>query len=142
MIIVISSHRYNFFPMWDTLLGIKKKYPDAIIRHGGAIGGDTVVRNFCAQYGMKQQIYRPDYDKHNPKLAPLIRNEEMLDGRPGDEPAGLCVAFYDGRDGGGVAQTIWESRKRKRKTIIISPKTEKKAKKSLNHDAGGDGGSG
>jgi hypothetical protein len=68
--------------------------------HGGASGFDRQVACYAARYNIQCECIRPDYNRYQPKIAPLIRNRQIVDG------ADLLVACYDGRRGGGTAYTI------------------------------------
>lgn len=77
------------------------------ILHGGAKGADELANIYAKKHGIKCTVIRPDYKKHPGKLAPLMRNTELV------AAADCTVAAYGaGRDGkGGTADA---ARKTKR----------------------------
>ena len=55
-----------------------KYIPDTIIS-GGAKGADTLAREFAQKHNLNLVEYLPEYDKYPPKIAPLKRNELIVD---------------------------------------------------------------
>lgn len=53
--------------------------PGAVLVHGGAEGADTIADRIWTGWGRATHTIRPDYAKHPPKVAPLVRNQEMVD---------------------------------------------------------------
>ena len=82
------------------------------VKHGGAKGSDTAFNEWLEQspYSHLKKVHRPDYNAgHDPLVAPLIRNREMVDEAYSEEMGAdrvVLIAIYDGRKGGGTAQTI------------------------------------
>ena len=70
-----------------------KYIPDTIIS-GGAKGADTYAREFAIKHNLKLVEYLPDYDKYPPKIAPLKRNELIVDA------CDCLLAFWDGTSRG------------------------------------------
>ena len=68
------------------------KDPDLGILHGGAVGVDTLARDWAIKHGVAEQAVKPDYDLWvNEKYAPIARNKQM---------AQMCewlLAFWGGR---------------------------------------------
>jgi hypothetical protein len=53
---------------------------DFVLIHGGAKGLDTIAGEIYTELtGRKAIVVRPDYDRYYFKVAPLLRNETMLD---------------------------------------------------------------
>lgn len=79
-------------------------YPGATWIHGGAIGFDTQANTVALELGKVLGetliVFRPDYHQHLQRLAPLIRNEEIV------KRVDLLVACYDKRGKGGTFYTI------------------------------------
>lgn len=50
--------------------------------HGGAIGCDKMSAAWAEMNNIRVSEYKPDYDKYPPKVAPLRRNEVMVDTGP------------------------------------------------------------
>lgn len=81
-----------------------------VIVHGGAPGGDTGFAELAiannGHLGWREEVHRPDYDKYPPRVAPPVRNTEMV-----KKGAALCIAFYDGRPRGGTVDTMNKARR-------------------------------
>lgn len=58
------------------------------IRHGGAEGADSWAELVGRRYGFKTDVHRPDYDNLPSKIAPLRRNDKMV-----ELGADVCLAF-------------------------------------------------
>jgi len=71
------------------------------ILHGGATGADQLADNYAKKHGIKCTIIRPDYQRHHHKMAPLMRNTELV------EKSEYTIALYGkGQDEkGGTADT-------------------------------------
>ena len=90
----IVENEANFARLQDE---IQSRYPNvSILLHGGARGADQLAARFARQYGLAVQVIRPDYRNYPEKLAPLLRNTELV------ELADAVVAFYGpkGKTGG------------------------------------------
>lgn len=61
---------------------------DTIVVSGGAPDVDTWAVQEAQRCALPTQIIRPEYDKHPPKLAPLIRNTAIV------EAADYLVGFW------------------------------------------------
>ena len=114
MVIGFTGHRDgqardDFLP---TLLAA---YPGAVWVHGGAIGFDSQVAEFAAAHGIEQKILRPEYDRWGSKLAPIKRNQAIVD------QVDFLVACYDGRTSGGTYQTIQYAVAHKVRVMRIQP---------------------
>lgn len=70
-----------------------KYIPDTIIS-GGARGADTYARLFAQKHNLNLVEYLPEYDKYPPKIAPLKRNELIVDA------CDCLLAFWDGTSRG------------------------------------------
>lgn len=69
------------------------------ILHGGAEGADQLAGRYARERGLKETVLRPDYTRHPAKLAPLVRNQELVQRADG------VIALYCGAQGGGTAYT-------------------------------------
>ncbi len=77
-----------------------------MLLHGGAKGADTLAQNWAAENGIKTQVLKPDYEKHHPKQAPLIRNIELV------KLAEVTLALYTGNERtGGTGFTATQTEK-------------------------------
>src|SRR4051794_14046931 len=84
-----------------------------VIVHGGAIGVDTFAEEWAEDNKINMEVYRPDYDKYHWRIAPLKRNDEMLDTKPD-----LVLAFWDGASN-GTKHTFTGARAREIPTEVI-----------------------
>jgi hypothetical protein len=76
---------------------IKSRHPHvSMLLHGGARGADQLAARFARTHELEVQVIRPDYRNYPEKLAPLLRNTELV------ELADAVMAFYGphGRTGG------------------------------------------
>jgi len=74
------------------------------IIHGGARGADSFAGDWAHGFLIPVREFLPDYNRYSPKLAPLMRNQLMLDeGKPD-----LVVAFPGGS---GTADLVRRARK-------------------------------
>lgn len=60
---------------------------------GGAIGVDTFAEKYADRMNIPKIIVRPDYKRYG-KIAPLIRNKQMVD------MSDMVIAIWDGRSRG------------------------------------------
>lgn len=113
--VVFTGHRDRWLHSQD-LYWVHKEFPDTIWVHGDAIGFDTQVKGFALAHGIPHEPHAPNYALHG-KIAPLVRNVEML-----DLPDVIgCVACYDGRRYGGTFFTVTRSRGKGIRTVIFKP---------------------
>lgn len=76
---------------------IRQRYPQAtLLLHGGARGADQLAGRYAAEQSIPVQVIRPDYQQHPEKLAPLMRNTQLV------QRADAVIAFYgpNGKTGG------------------------------------------
>jgi len=52
---------------------------ECIFINGGAQGADYLSSIFCAENGLYESVFSPDYSKYPGRYAPIHRNKEMLD---------------------------------------------------------------
>ena len=67
-----------------------------LIISGGARGVDTLAEKFARAHGVPMRVVLPDYGKHPGKVAPLVRDREMVD------MADHVLAIWDGSSTGTV----------------------------------------
>jgi len=67
-----------------------------LIIHGGARGADTLAQHWAESNKIPTKVIRPDYKKYNGKIAPMIRNTDLV------KLADVTLALYatDQRTGG------------------------------------------
>lgn len=84
---------------------------EVIIISGGAVGTDTLAEKFAEQKGLKIEIYKPEYDKYPPKVAPIKRNQIIVDN------SDYLIAITTGSS--GTASTIKMAEKKEIPIKII-----------------------
>ena len=88
--------------------------------HGGAkYGFDAQIQSHIEMNGhviTGYRIFYPDYNKYKSKVAPIMRNHEMIDSGPD-----LLVALWDGRKSGGTYDTIEYAKTKGIKIIYLEP---------------------
>ena len=101
MKLLITGSRRATEADYARLVAAIEKYAPGVgeILHGGAEGADQLAGRYARENGLKETILRPDYQAHLPKLAPLVRNQELVKRADG------VIAFYCGAQGGGTAYT-------------------------------------
>lgn len=69
--------------------------PDGLteIVSGGAIGVDTIARNYAVKHGIKCREFLPDYERYG-KCAPLLRNIDIIN------YSDRVIVFWDGISNG------------------------------------------
>ncbi|MEZ4995304.1 MAG: DUF2493 domain-containing protein [Saprospiraceae bacterium] len=81
----------------------EEQAPITMILHGGARGADQLADRFGREYGLEVKVIRPDYKRYPEKLAPLMRNTELV------AQADAVIAFYGPR---GKAGGTWDTVKK------------------------------
>ncbi len=61
---------------------------------GGALGVDRIAREYAQKNGIKLLEIIPDYNKYGGKVAPLKRNDKIV------EYADYVIAIWDGKSRG------------------------------------------
>lgn len=108
MNIGFSGHR-DCITHWDELVRIALVWTPIYWIHGGAKGFDTQVDRFARGWEQQVRVITPDYSSYPPhqrKLAPLARNQIIVD------ESDLLVACWDGREEGGTWDTIQRAQKK------------------------------
>jgi len=67
------------FHQLDFYLSRLLKDNEVIIVHGGAKGFDSLCEDWAKKNKIKTEIYLPQYDLHPSKLAPILRNQIIVD---------------------------------------------------------------
>jgi hypothetical protein len=71
------------FRVQEVLKSLHKAKFFTCIIHGGARGTDSYAGYFARAMNIPQDIYRPRYSMYSSRIAPLMRNQEMIDkGKP------------------------------------------------------------
>ncbi len=79
---------------------------------GGAVGADSLGAKFAKESEVKLTIFKPEYDKYPGKVAPLKRNETII------ENADFVLAFWDS-ESRGTMNAIGHAKRLKKPTLII-----------------------
>ncbi|MFI3167551.1 MAG: SLOG family protein [Bacillota bacterium] len=90
------------------------KYIDVEITEivsGGAIGVDSIAKEYAEQKGIPFIEFKPEYNRYH-KGAPIKRNEKIAD------YADIVIAFWDGKSK-GTKHTVNYCEKTNVKCIII-----------------------
>ena len=66
----------------QTLDAMKERYPDMVLIHGGGAGAAEIARSWASARGVDQILYKPQWNKHGKRAAPIRRNEEILKQKP------------------------------------------------------------
>jgi hypothetical protein len=84
-----------------SVLGAGNSEAPMVILHGGARGADQLADRFARAHELTVQVIRPDYQHYPEKLAPLMRNTELV------ALADAVMAFYGPRgQTGGTYDTV------------------------------------
>ena len=103
LIVIINGSRQfnNYFLLEEKCYEILEPYLNKnykiIIREGEASGADTLAVRFALENNFELQRYKADWKLG--KGAGLKRNIEMIQGKDGDKPANLLIAFNMGTPG-------------------------------------------
>lgn len=62
----------------DTLAGAGYPAPTLLL-HGGAVGADEHADVWARAAGLPVQVFRPDYEHFPVHVAPLLRNQALVD---------------------------------------------------------------
>lgn len=52
---------------------------EVVIISGGAVGIDKMAEKYANEKGLKTEIYLPDYKSYSGKVAPIKRNQTIVD---------------------------------------------------------------
>jgi len=80
-----------------------------------AKGADQFADRWAKARMIPVKVFRPDYNMYNHKVAPLVRNDVMV------ELCDVCVAIFKGSKTGGTLYTARAANARKKligKTIL------------------------
>ncbi len=71
---------------------LKKVMPKGVtaIVSGGARGVDTLAEKYAKKHKLELLVFKPEYDKYPGKIAPLKRNNTIVDN------ADVVIAIWDG----------------------------------------------
>ncbi len=100
-------------------LGLTSQVPDILettIVHGGARGADMLADEVARVLGCQRELWKPEYDKYPGHLAPLRRNDAML-----ESGIDLVLAFMLGTpEHGGTLYTVNGARARRIPLILFN----------------------
>ena len=100
---------------------LRSERPNLEIITGGASGVDTYAINWAIQRAVPHVTFRPQYDRYPGHIAPLKRNDIMVD------ECNSAIVFWEGDSSGGTFYTIRELAREGKPFRIIS--TSEKALK-------------
>ena len=67
--------------IWGSLDGIKLKYDDMVLLHGGGPGAEKIAASWAEKNGVHQVVCKPNWDRDG-KAAPFRRNDVLLNFLP------------------------------------------------------------
>lgn len=115
MNIGFTGHR-DCYVSPDALEIILKMWPKATWIHGGASSGfDAQIADYCEKHQISSIVIRPEYTKYYWKVAPIIRNKEIVN------MSDIIYACYDGRQTGGTKATIEYANKKGKVVYYLLP---------------------
>ena len=116
-VLVTGSRNWQESDVVDMALYQLKSFKvPIVIVHGGAIGADNMAREWAKNYGYTTEAHKPEYDKYPGFLAPLKRNDAML-----DSGIDLCLAFMlSTPEKGGTLYTVNGAKARRIPVIIYN----------------------
>lgn len=85
---MISGSRTATNSDYATLKTELDKLTISEILHGGAVGFDALSERYATENRIPTKVIRPDYGKHGGKLAPLMRNLELV------QLSDFVICFY------------------------------------------------
>ena len=111
-IAIIGSRNFTDKAFLNEKLNVYlKDYQDIIIISGGALGVDTLAKEYAKENNYTLVEHLPDYKTYG-KAAPHVRNDLILDA------ADMVIAFWDGQSKGTMS-VIMKAKKKKLHTITI-----------------------
>ena len=100
---ITGSRKYHDYETLATILESLAPSATAIIT-GGAKGADELAARYAKANELELITIRPDYKKYYAKVAPLIRNTEIVN------RADQVIAFYYETQSGGTLDTAQKAR--------------------------------
>lgn len=112
-IAIIGSRKFNDFHLLNfVMINIIKKIDDEItIISGGALGADTLGKNFAAIHKYQFIEHLPDWNKYG-KAAGFMRNSNII------ESSNIVVCFWDGLSK-GTLDSIRKAKKLNKQIINV-----------------------
>lgn len=101
LLITGSRNFDDYNALKQTIEAIQKLQGEKItmLLHGGAIGADSLAQIWADENKVSTQIIKPDYKKYSGKIAPLMRNKELV------KQTDCTLAFYTKNRTGGTWYT-------------------------------------
>ena len=115
-IAVIGSRNftdYDFFKEKLEYLIQNIKEDIQFVSGGAKSGGDALIKRYCQENNLPLIEFLPEYDKYPPKIAPIKRNQQIID------ESNLMIAFWD-NSSRGTKSAIEMARKKGIKIKIVS----------------------
>ena len=98
-LLITGSRKFNNFEALKEAIELVEKKHGAKVKlmiHGGARGADTLAQKWADSNNIPTKVIRPNYKKYSGKIAPMIRNTDLV------KLADVTLALYatDQRTGG------------------------------------------
>jgi len=113
-IAIIGSRTFDDFYLLEKTLNDYKKLHDIeyeLIISGGAIGADSLGKEYADRYGIETIIFLPDWNKYK-KAAGFVRNKDIINN------AEVIFAFWDGKSK-GTAHSMNLARDQQKELIVV-----------------------
>lgn len=118
---IVGSRKFKSLNLVAELVEKLEDYVHVV--SGGARGVDTVAAKIARYRGLQVTEIKPDYENNPRKLAPIIRNTQIID------MVQSVAAFWDG-ESKGTEDAIRKAIASNKPVLIISPD----GKKTYVHD--------
>ena len=97
---IVGSRAYPYLK--DVHDYVRLLAPGSVVISGGADGVDKTAAGLAIRYGLRVEVFKPDWAKHGRAAGPM-RNAEIV------AAADRVAAFWDGKSR-GTADTIQKAR--------------------------------
>lgn len=132
-LLITGSRKYNDYEAFKAVL---KEYREhclltyksdiTLLLHGGAKGADSLAMKYAREMEIKEKVVSPDYIAHYSKVAPLIRNTELV------AQTDAVIAFYHQKQTGGTLDAVQKSIQAGKETWeVLNGKITKHSAKDL-----------
>jgi len=121
---VIGSRNFDSYPLLKNTLDEVGEIN--LIISGGAKGADQLAERYALEINIPTHVIPPEYNKYDAKVAPVIRNRQIVDN------ADKVIAFWDGKSK-GTGNVIEYAKKQRKllKTIIYGKPAQETSKQHV-----------
>ena len=80
-LLITGSRKFNDFDVLKNMIELVERRQGekvTLIIHGGAKGADTLAELWTKNNNIPTKIIRPDYKRYDGKIAPMIRNGDLV----------------------------------------------------------------